>query len=67
MTLAFVVFMSEALLSYQAPLVPGIPRERRKQVHYGLHAAAVVCALGGLAAVYCSHIWKAPDPMPDCR
>ncbi|EFJ50224.1 hypothetical protein VOLCADRAFT_116942 [Volvox carteri f. nagariensis] len=65
MTLGFVVFMAEALLSYQAPIIPGLPREVRKRIHLGCHLAATVCVFLGFVAVLQSHRLKLPDPMPD--
>ncbi|KAG2497179.1 hypothetical protein HYH03_004768 [Edaphochlamys debaryana] len=65
MTLGFVVLMSEALLSYAAPVVPGVAREVRKKMHWGLHCGAMLCLALGLVAVWRSHELKLPDPMPD--
>eukprot|EP00197_Chlamydomonas_leiostraca_P002725 CAMPEP_0202857748 /NCGR_PEP_ID=MMETSP1391-20130828/565_1 /ASSEMBLY_ACC=CAM_ASM_000867 /TAXON_ID=1034604 /ORGANISM="Chlamydomonas leiostraca, Strain SAG 11-49" /LENGTH=268 /DNA_ID=CAMNT_0049536589 /DNA_START=138 /DNA_END=944 /DNA_ORIENTATION=+ len=65
MTLAFGVFMAEALLTYQVPLWPGIPRETRKKIHWGCHSAAIVCALLGVTAAFKSHSLKKPTPIPD--
>ncbi|GFR52706.1 hypothetical protein Agub_g15335, partial [Astrephomene gubernaculifera] len=66
MTLGFAVLMSEALLSYQAPL-PGaaLPRPSRKLLHVSCHAAALLCLAGGLAAVLRSHRAALPAPLPD--
>ncbi|GLC43932.1 hypothetical protein PLESTB_000211100 [Pleodorina starrii] len=65
MTLGFAVFMAEALLSYQAPIVPGVAREVRKRIHWVCHLSACCCLLLGLAAVIQSHRLKLPAPMPD--
>jgi len=63
MTLAFAVFMSEALLAYASPLLSSWSRPARKRVHYLCHGAAGVCAAFGLVAVFQSHNLKLPTPM----
>ncbi|KAG1663800.1 hypothetical protein FOA52_004358 [Chlamydomonas sp. UWO 241] len=65
MTLAFGVFMCEALLAYAAPMVESWTRPQRKRVHYSCHAAAGVCMLFGLLAAFQSHNLKLPVPMPN--
>ncbi|PNW74130.1 hypothetical protein CHLRE_13g586600v5 [Chlamydomonas reinhardtii] len=65
MTLGFAVFMVEALLTYQAPLLASLPRETRKRIHWGCHSAAIICLALGLIAVLQSHRLKLPVPMPD--
>lgn len=68
MTLAYVVFMTEALLSYRAPWAGGggasVPRPRRKLAHASCHALAAACAAGGLAAAWRSHTLASP-PIPN--
>ncbi|GIL75477.1 hypothetical protein Vretimale_8111 [Volvox reticuliferus] len=65
MTLGIVVLMAEALLSYQAPILPGLARATRKRIHWGCHMAAGLCLALGLVAVVQSHRLKRPNPMPD--
>ncbi|PNH00376.1 hypothetical protein TSOC_013803 [Tetrabaena socialis] len=65
MTLGFVVFMAEALLSYQAPLHPGLARPERKRVHWVCNTVALCCCGLGLLAVLQSHRLKLPVPMAD--
>mmetsp|Transcript_446 Transcript_446/g.904 ORF Transcript_446/g.904 Transcript_446/m.904 type:complete len:290 (-) Transcript_446:378-1247(-) len=65
MTMAFAVFMAEAVLTYQAPLISSLSRESRKRVHWVMHSAAALCILFGLIAVFKSHSLKLPVPMAD--
>lgn len=65
MMLAFAVFMAEAVLTYQAPLIPGITRINRKRTHYTLQFSALVCAILGLVAAFQSHNLKLPSPIPN--
>ncbi|GAX77908.1 hypothetical protein CEUSTIGMA_g5350.t1 [Chlamydomonas eustigma] len=65
MTLGFGVFMSEAIITYQAPLVSGISRPARKLVHMTLHILAAISIIMGLLAAFKSHSLKLPVPIPD--
>eukprot|EP00798_Chlamydomonas_sp_ICE-L_P018995 gene18995-25579_t len=65
MTLAFAVFMTEAVLAYQAPVIPQLNRAGRKKMHWMLHMASVTALVLGVTAVVKSHTLKKPDPMPD--
>ena len=65
MTLAFPVLMAEAVLAYQAPLLPLRERPARKLWHFGLHTAAVLCMVAGITAAWKSHTLKRPVPIPN--
>jgi len=65
MTLAFGVFMAEALMAYDAPILPSCSREVRKKIHYSLHMCAVVLAALGVWAAFASHNLKLPTPIPN--
>ncbi|KAL6763634.1 eukaryotic cytochrome b561-domain-containing protein [Haematococcus lacustris] len=65
MVLGFGVFMAEALMSYQAPLMPWLTRQGRKTVHWVLHSLALLCIALGLLAAYKSHSLKLPVPIPN--
>jgi cytochrome b561 len=40
-------------------------RQRRKALHGGLHAAALVVALAGVSCAVASHVLKRPTPTPN--
>lgn len=63
MTLAFVVFMSEAVMAYRAPLSEHISRPKRKLTHVCLHTLAALAAVLGVTAVWKSHSLKLPSAM----
>ncbi|MEW5300840.1 MAG: hypothetical protein WDW36_003740 [Sanguina aurantia] len=65
MTTAFAVLMSEAIMSYKAPILPWLKRAASKKLHACLHAAAAVCIVCGLTAAFKSHSLKLPIPIPD--
>lgn len=65
MYLGFGVFMSEAVLAYQAPVLGNLSRSTKKVVHVTAHTLASVCIVCGLVAVFKSHSLKRPMPIPD--
>jgi len=64
MSLAFPVFMSEAMLAYRRPLAKDLDRGQRKMLHAALHSAAIFCIIFGIVAAFQSHSLKKPVPIP---
>ncbi|KAK9789944.1 hypothetical protein WJX73_007091 [Symbiochloris irregularis] len=63
-TLGFAVFMSEALLAYQAPAAT-LDRGGQKFVHVVMHSLALACFIFALIAAVLSHTLKEPVPIPN--
>lgn len=67
--IAFVIFMTESVLSFRAPPAAeegGLPRATRKRIHFFLHVAGLVSAAGGLAAVFLNHRCARPSSAVPC-
>lgn len=64
-TLAFAVFMAEALLAYRAPLAGSLDRPAQKFLHAVLHSCSLISLILAVTAAIKSHTLKRPTPTPN--